>query len=139
MLTMKTLGSTLYDYMKNTSGGYSVNDSSAKSGIKNFGADYTNKRLSFTSAYSGATFDSVRDEIDSNYPVVLIFNENILYKSAHATTMYGYKISVTNQEDVSGTKYYVIVKDPGTSSVPTKILGWSKTNISGYFIINVAN
>lgn len=134
------LATTLFDYMENTdtTNKHGISDESARNGIKSFGADFANKSLSFESAYSKATFTTAKAEIDSNYPVVLMFDEGILYDETHATTMYGYKI--VQSELANGsllTTNYAIVKDPGGKGSITKELAWTSSSIYGYFILYV--
>lgn len=137
---LKTMAVELYSYMKNTdpSLSFGITDTSAKKGIVNFGNEYANKALSFGAAFDSASVETVKGEIDSNYPVVLMFDPGVLYTSSHATTMYGYKTVTTEVEDgLSASVDYVIVKDPAKSSVPTVTLAWTKSNIYGYFILYV--
>lgn len=143
MQQINSLASKLYGLMKNTdsSNSHGVSEDSAKSGIQSFGNTYSNKNLSFSSKYTAnnnTSFSETTAEIDSNYPVILMFKVGAMYSLEHATTMYGYKVVTTeNTYGIVSVENYVIVKDPGTTGVPTKTVAWSTSNIYGYFIIYV--
>lgn len=117
-----------------------VNDSQAKAGIENYTSNRSNcsRTVTFGSTYSYtpnvANWNTIKTEIDDEYPALTMFRENIVgYGVTHATTMIGYQqIEI---DDYGNTANYTIVRDPGKSSVPELTILWTNSNIYGYFIL----
>ena len=130
---VNSIGYTLYDLMGGSPDA-SITVSNTISGLSSFGNLYCNRSLSTNgNGFWPVSFSTVKGEIDSNYPLALMFNSGILYGVRHSTTMVGYSVIT-----YSGTPAnYVIVRDPGTSGVPELYLSWNSTNIHGYYLIYV--
>ena len=124
----------LYDIMKNSAG--LCRENNISNGVSTFGNLYSNKSLS-TNLNQNCIFSTAVSEINSSFPVVLLFNGGTpnMYSVNHATTMVGYKNNVDSFGNITAS--YAIVVDPGSGSGVTKTMAWSNQYLYGYYILTV--
>lgn len=128
------LKNTLYNLMANSTGFVTAN--ATKTVLQSWTSNRNNCSRTVTTRSDGFqpdTFYSVaQDEIDGNYPLVLMFYANkIGYNVNHATTMVGFQ-TINDRGVVTN---YAQVRDPGQSPCPERMIIWNATNVYGYFIL----
>lgn len=126
-------------------------DSTVRPAINEFGTNYCSPKISTrgdgfwgNSENTDISFQTIVDEINSNCPLVMMFNPGRVDSNInvnHATACVGYK-NIKN--DVSGNEIlnYTIVRMPNVRSdndlsVATKQVGWSYKNVHGYYLVYI--
>lgn len=124
-------------------------DSVVRPAINTFGSNFCSPKISTkgngfwgNSEQTDISFQTIIDEIDSNCPLVMMFNPEKVdssIKERHATTCVGYK-TINNDASTGLTLNYTIVRMPevsSSSSVATKQVGWNYTNVHGYYLVYI--
>lgn len=143
-----TLASTLFNYMKNSSG--LCREPNISTGFSNFVSTYVNKVMTTNPTFDDEiTFSSAIYEINSKYPLVLMFKAgtpNMYDDSDHATTMVGYKVVINDNEQTEATgdlpmatHNYAIVVDGNPNPAVEKTMLWYRGYLFGYYIIQTHN
>lgn len=133
------------DYYSSHSGA----DGVVRPAINNFGVNHCSPKISTrddgfwgNSEQTDISFQTVIDEINSNCPLVMMFNPGRVDSSItvnHATACVGYK-TLSNTATGGITFNYTIVRMPNVSSsstVPTKQISWDYNNIHGYYLVYI--
>lgn len=130
--TNSEMKDSLFTAMENVGGSVGVSATTAQNGIRSWTkancSDYYITIHTDTFYPTASEYNNVTAEIDSDYPVVVMFYDGVLVSGAnHATCMFGY----SNSNGVN----YVIVSDPWETVGGTKTVAWNTSNVYGYFIL----
>ena len=124
-------------------------DSVVRPAINTFGTNFCSPKISTrgdgfwgNNEQTDISFQTVIDEINSNCPLVMMFNPGRVDSSItvnHATACVGYK-TINNDSTGGLTIKYTIVRMPNVSSsstVATKQVAWNYTNVHGYYLVYI--
>ena len=143
-----TLASTLFNYMKDSSG--LCREPNISTGFSNFVSTYVNKVMTTNPTFDDEiSFMYAKSKINSKEPLVLMFKDgtpNMYVGSNHATTMVGYKVVINDNEQTEAigdepmaTHNYAIVVDGNPNPAVEKTMLWYRGYLFGYYIIQTHN
>ena len=148
--SVKLIRNKITDCYDDTNG----NDNIVREAIKEFSRNFCNSKISTegngfwgNSPQTDITFQTVINEINSNCPLVMMFNPGRVDSDInvnHATACVGYK-TLNNTSTGGVTFNYTIVRMPNVRSekdeydnIATKQVAWNYTNVHGYYLVYIS-
>ena len=133
--------------------GNNGSDANVRGAINRFGREFCSPKISTrgdgfwgNSPQTDITFQTIINEINSNCPLVMMFNPGRVDSGInvnHATACVGYK-TLNNTSTGGVTFNYTIVRMPNVASegneynnIATKQVAWNYNNVHGYYLVYI--